>query len=312
MRRRARFTRLLSALAATVAAAALVSACSAGSTDSGASSSAYPIPTQDVVSSIAVDPAARALLPAGTTEVTLGLTRQPGVNNLPHGGEVPDGNPVGLDVDLRNAVAKALGISWKQEIGTFSTIIPGVQNGRYQVGQGNFGVTRPRLDVVDFATYLHDGQAFVGSANSGLTEVTTLEDLCGKKIVTGSGTTFQQILEKGAQQCAAKGKPAYAVQYLDEQGAIILSLQNNRVDAYFGPTLSLRYLVDKVPGTRFLGEYSTSVVGFVTAKGSPLAPAITQAVNTLIARGEYGRLFDKWKVPAAAVAKSEVNPAPAF
>ncbi|MGV7591930.1 transporter substrate-binding domain-containing protein, partial [Mycobacterium kansasii] len=80
------------------------------------------------------------LLPAGTKELTLGLTRQPGINNLPHGGEVPDGNPVGLDVDLRNAVARALGVSWKQEIGTFSTIIPGVQNGRYQVGQGNFGV----------------------------------------------------------------------------------------------------------------------------------------------------------------------------
>ncbi|GAA1008532.1 ABC transporter substrate-binding protein [Tsukamurella strandjordii] len=312
MRSRARSARPFALLAATAAAAALLSACGGGSTDTAASSSAYPVPTEDVVSSIAVDPAAKALLPAGTTEVTLGLTRQPGVNNLPHGGEVPDGNPVGLDVDLRNAVAKALGITWKQDIGTFSTIIPGVQNGRYQVGQGNFGVTKPRLQVVDFATYLNDGQAFVGSANSGLTEVKTLEDLCGKKIVTGSGTTFQQILEKGVEQCTAKGKPAYTVQYLDEQGAIILSLQNGRVDAYFGPTLSLRYLVDKVPGTTFLGEYSTTVVGFVSAKGSPFAPAIAQAVNTLIARGEYQRLFDKWKVPAAALPKSEVNPQAGF
>lgn len=294
-----------------IAATSLLAACG-GSSGPAAESSSYPIPTQDVVSSVAVDPAAQALLPAGTKELTLGTTRFVGVNQLPHVGEVPEGNPVGLDVDLRNAVGKALGITWKQEIGTFSTIIPGVQNGRYQVGQSNFGVTKPRLEVVDFATYLNDGQAFVGSSKSGLTSVKTLEDLCGKKIVTGSGTTFQQILEKGVAQCTSKGKPAYTVQYLDENGAIVLSLQNNKVDAYFGPTLSLRYLVDKVPGTKFLGEYSTTTVGFVTAKGSPIAPAISRAINTLIERGEYQRLFEKWKVPQSALPKSEVNPAASF
>ena len=301
------------ALFATVAvtAATVLAACG-GPSDPSTGSSAYPVPTQDLVSGIAVDPAARALLPEGTTELTLGLQRSPGINSLPHAGEVPEGNPVGLDVDLRNAVGKALGISWKLDVGTFSTIIPGVQNGRYQVGQGNFGVTKPRLEVVDFATYLNDGQAFVGASKSGLTSVKTLEDLCGKKIVTGSGTTFQQILEKGTGQCTSKGKPAYTVQYLDDQGAIVLNLQNNRVDAYFGPTLSLRYLVDKVPGTTFLGEYSTTVVGFVTAKGSPIAPAISHAINTLIARGEYQKLFEKWKVPTSALPKSEVNPTAGF
>ncbi|WP_019203113.1 ABC transporter substrate-binding protein [Tsukamurella sp. 1534] len=294
-----------------LASVTLLGACG-GPSNPVTESSTYPIPTEDVVSSVAVDPAARALLPPGTTELTLGTTRFPGVNNLPHIGEVPEGTQVGLDVDLRNAVGKALGITWKPEIGTFSTIIPGVQNGRYQVGQSNFGVTKPRLEVVDFATYLTDGQAFVGSERSGLTEVRTLEDLCGKRIVTGSGTTFQQILEKGTAQCTSKGKPAYTVQYLDEQGAIILSLQNNRSDAYFGPTLSLRYLASKVPGTRFLGEYSTTLVGFVTAKGSPLAPAISRAVNALIERGEYRRLFEKWQVPSSAVPRSEVNPQAGF
>ena len=67
-------------------------------------------------------------------------------------------------MDLRNAVAKVLGVSWKGQNGTFVTIIPGVQNGKYQVGQDNFGVTRAREQVVDFATYLHDAQAFPGAS----------------------------------------------------------------------------------------------------------------------------------------------------
>jgi hypothetical protein len=64
----------------------------------------------------------------------------------------------------RNAVAKVLGVSWKVRNGTFVTIIPGVQNGKYQVGQDNFGATRAREQVVDFATYLHDAQAFPGAS----------------------------------------------------------------------------------------------------------------------------------------------------
>ncbi|WP_231702987.1 hypothetical protein [Tsukamurella asaccharolytica] len=75
-----------------IAAATLLAACG-GSSDPAAQSSSYPIPTQDVVSSVAVDPAAQALLPAGTTELTLGLTRQPGVNNCRTPGRSPMATP---------------------------------------------------------------------------------------------------------------------------------------------------------------------------------------------------------------------------
>jgi ABC-type amino acid transport substrate-binding protein len=42
---------------------------------------------------------------------------------------------------------------WNVQNGTFATIIPGVQNGKYDVGQDNFGVTAAPEKVVDFATY---------------------------------------------------------------------------------------------------------------------------------------------------------------
>ena len=54
---------------------------------------------------------------------------------------------------------------WDVQNGTFATIIPGVQNGKYQVGQDNFGATKAREQVVDFATYLDDGQAFLGASS---------------------------------------------------------------------------------------------------------------------------------------------------
>jgi polar amino acid transport system substrate-binding protein len=303
-------------LATTVAAlCALLAACggtSGPASPTGAAPAADAYPTADVVSAVATDPALHAALPAdirSSGTVTLGTTLTPGTSGLPHNGQTPDGDEVGLDVDLRNAVAKVLGVSWTVQNGTFATIIPGVQNGRFAVGQDNFGVTKAREQVVDFATYLSDGQAFLGAQSVPIDKVASVADLCGLTLATSPGSTFQQILESNAAGCAAAGRKPYAVQYFADAGPIFLGLANGKVDVYFGPTLSLRYDAAHVPNTKFLGQISSTPVGFVTAKGSPLAKSISDAVNELIADGTYQKIFDKWSVAGSGIVRSAVNPA---
>ena len=283
----------------------------AGSTAAAAGSSTYP--TQDVVSAITVDAKLKAELPAAVQssgKLTLGTTIAPGVNGLPHGGTAPDGSTIGLDVDLRNAVAKVLGIEWTVQNGTFATIIPGVQNGKYDVGQDNFGVTKAREKVVDFASYLTDGQSFLAPTSSKLDKVSSVTDLCGLDIGTSPGSTFQQILTTNAPKCQAAGKSAYNVQYFNDTAPIFLGLANGKLDAYFGPTLSLQYDAVHIPDTKFLGQVSSTTVGFVTGKGSPLAKPISDAVNELITNGDYAKILGKWGVATSSgITKSEVNPA---
>jgi polar amino acid transport system substrate-binding protein len=215
-----------------------------------------------------------------------------------------------VDVDLRNAVAKVLGITWTVQNGTFETIIPGVQNGKYDVGQDNFGVTAAREKVVDFATYLTDGQSFLGPADHGPATVRTLDDLCGLTVATSPGSTFQQILTSGADKCAAAGKKPYTVQLFSDTAPIWLGLANGKVDVYFGPTLSLKYDQSHVPNTKFLGQFSSTPVGFVTGKGSPVAKAVSDAVNKLIATGDYAKILSKWGVDGSGIQRSAVNPTP--
>jgi polar amino acid transport system substrate-binding protein len=241
----------------------------------------------------------------------LGTTLQPGTSGLPHVGQV-GGENVGLDVDLRNAVAKILGVSWKVQNGTFATIIPGVQNGKYQVGQDNFGVTKEREQVVDFATYLNDGQAFLGSSTVSASRISKITDACGYTIATSPGSTFQTLLTGNASKCAASGKKPWTVQYFSDSAPIFLGLANGKVDLYFGPTLSLKYDAAHVAGTKFLGQISSTAVGFVTAKGSTIAKALIDAVNELIANGNYAKIFDKWSVASTEITKSTLNPAPSF
>ncbi|WP_329176022.1 transporter substrate-binding domain-containing protein [Streptomyces sp. NBC_01477] len=328
-----RFSRPIPRLAATAAVTAglvLLAACGSSSDSDGSGTpkssskgSAAPgakaadsngVPTQDVLSGIAADPALKAELPAKVRDsgkLILGTSQTPGLTGLPHGGEV-DGKQVGLDVDLREAVAKVLGVRWDVQYGTFPTVIPGVQNGRYDVGQDNFGATKEREKVVDFATYLNDGQSFLAAKDVPVDTVKQLTDLCGLTIATSPGSTFQQILTDGAGKCAAIGKKPYKVEYYADNGTILLGLQNGKVQVSFGPTLGVKYQSAHVPNTKFLGEISTTPVGFVTAKNSPIAKALSDAVNKLIASGDYAKIFAKWSLPGSGIPQSVLNPTPTF
>ncbi|MFC3244782.1 transporter substrate-binding domain-containing protein [Gordonia humi] len=197
-----------------VAAAVLITAAVASLTACGSSSSTptdqAAVPTADVVSAIHADPRIHDLLPADIRtagSATLGTVQAVGQAGLPHAGVV-DGRQVGLDIDIADAVARVLGIEWKRDYGTFATIIPGVQNGRYQVGEANFGVTEARTRVLDFATYLNDGQGFLGASTVTAEHIASLTDACGYRIATSPGSTFQTLLETHADDCAKAGKEA--------------------------------------------------------------------------------------------------------
>jgi polar amino acid transport system substrate-binding protein len=102
------------------------------------------------------------------------------------------------------------------------------------------------------------------------------------------------------------------VQYFNDSGPIFLGLQNGKVDLYFGPTLSLKYDAAHIAGTKFLGQISSTPVGFVTVKGSPIVKVLSAAVNELIANGDYAKIFTKWDVGGDLITKSTLNPATTF
>jgi polar amino acid transport system substrate-binding protein len=312
---------LAGATLAALIALTLISGCSSSDSDpttgtaAAPSSSSTGYPTEDVISGLTQDAALHAQLEAAvpnTSSLTLGTTLAPGLTGLPHVGTAPNGQTVGADVDLRNAVAAELGVTWNIQYGTFDTVIPGVQNGKFQVGQDNFGVTAAREQVVDFSTYITDGQSFLAPSDSTLSSVKTITDLCGLTIGTTAGTTFQEILTTDAGDCAKAGKKPYSVDYYSDTSAIWLGLANGRIDVYFGPTLGLKYDATHVANVKFLSQISSTAVGFVTAKGSPLAKVLAAAVNELISNGTYAKILAKWSITGYGVSSSQVNPAPSF
>jgi len=91
---------------------------------------------------------------------------------------------------------------------------PACRTASTRVGQDNFGATKAREQVVDFATYLNDGQAFLGAATVSAASISTITGACGYTIATAPGSTFQTLLTGNAAKCAADGKRPWTVQYL--------------------------------------------------------------------------------------------------
>ncbi|MEU9284729.1 ABC transporter substrate-binding protein [Streptomyces sp. NPDC048275] len=290
----------------------LLAACGSGSNDStggtaqAAAKSDDGIPTTDVVSAIKKDAAAAGLLPSGVRSLTVAVS----VGGTPPGtAYLSDGKTLtGQDLDFTNAVGNVLGIELRTEQASFEAILPALDSGKYDFGASNFGVTDERRKVIDFVTYINDGQGFATRADSKLSKITDLKQLCGLNVATGAGTTFEATLEENKKVCTDAGEKAYQVQTYSEQGAIWSSLQQGRSDIVMSTINGLRYAVAHQQGVKFLNEYHRLDVGFAFKKGTKLAPAFQAAVNKLIADGTYAKILKKWGTTGSAITKSQISP----
>jgi polar amino acid transport system substrate-binding protein len=71
-----------------------------------------------------------------------------------------NGKIVGFDADLAVALGKVLGVKVTLEDATFDTIIPGIEDGKFDVGNSSFTDTKAREKVVDFVDYFKAGEGF--------------------------------------------------------------------------------------------------------------------------------------------------------
>ncbi|MFE6053284.1 ABC transporter substrate-binding protein [Kitasatospora sp. NPDC056446] len=279
----------------------------AGAAGAGGSATA----AEDVVSGVAASPAAVALLPEDVRKagkVTFGSSF--GAAPTAFYVDQVSKKPAGIDVDFTDAVAKVLGLTVDRQEAAFETILPALDSGKFDVGTGNFGVTAARLKTIDFVTYIDDGQGFaVKKDNTAIQPVTDLVQLCGLTIGTGAGTTFESTLNNRKNVCVDAGKKPYEVKAFSDNGALLTSLQQGRVDIQMSTINGLRHqAAQEASGIRFLGEFHRLDVGFAFKKGSKLTPAFQAAVNQLIKDGTYERILRKWGVADSAIKESQISP----
>ena len=125
-----------------------------------------------------------------------------------------NGDIIGFDVDLMNAVGSVLGLTPQYREAQFDTIIPSVQAGTYNVGMSSFTDTKEREAQVDFVTYYSAGVQWAQQVGAGIDP----NNACGKRVAVQS-TTYEDTDEIPAksQACTDAGQPAIEKVRYDSQ-----------------------------------------------------------------------------------------------
>jgi polar amino acid transport system substrate-binding protein len=126
----------------------------------------------------------------------------------------------GMEADLTQAVADALGVKLEYTMGTFDSLIPAITAGRADLAVGSIGDLKSREPQVDFVDYVKAGIGMAtlkGNAN-GITDVASL---CGKQVAVIRGTFQEKELHAQQEKCQASGKPLEVQTFADPNGAAL-------------------------------------------------------------------------------------------
>ncbi|MBQ3106125.1 MAG: amino acid ABC transporter substrate-binding protein [Eggerthellaceae bacterium] len=109
-----------------------------------------------------------------------------------------NGEMVGFEIDLMNAIAEKMGLEVEYKSMQFDGIVPAVAaGGQVDLGLSGFSITPERLEEVDFTeSYYVDDLAIAVMKDSGITADNVDEKLgaAGVKIAVQSGTTGEAFM----------------------------------------------------------------------------------------------------------------------
>jgi polar amino acid transport system substrate-binding protein len=216
---------------------------------------------------------------------------------------------VGMSADLADAIGEELGLDVNVKNAKFDAIIPGLANGRFDLGISSFTDTKEREKVVDFVTYFSAGTSFFTKAEGG-PEITSLDSLCGVKLAVESGTTQEADGKAQSKKCTAAGKPKVEVLSYDDQSKANLALNSGRAEVGAADSPVAAYQVKQSNGAFKLAEfeYGEAPYGIAVPKDNgTMAQAVQAALKDLIANGTYGQIMDKWGLSSGAITDPVIN-----
>lgn len=215
---------------------------------------------------------------------------------------------VGFDVDLMYAIAKTLGITVKENNVTFDSILLGIGDGKYQIGNSSFTDEKSREKQVNFVDYFQAGEGIYAKSTT-TARFTGLKSLCGFSVAVETSTTEQSDAQKTAKTCPTSKK--LTVLSYPTQTEADLAVSSGHATFGFLDSQVAGYVVAQSAGVfKLVGKaIEVAPYGIATSKsssGRKFAVAIQAAVKTLIANGTYGAILSKWGVSAGALASSKI------
>ena len=196
-------------------------------------------------------------------------------------------NPVGYDVDVATRLGEALGVPVEFTDVSGDARISMLVSGQLDIVVANTSATLERAKSVNFTIpYNRAGLRVIVQAESG---IQSLEDLAGRSVVVGRGTTGEAFI----REAVPEAELVYVDQFAPDG---VLQLQQGRVDAAIEDSSLLDYLATQNPTLVTLsGLYSNDPISIAVAKGDPeFVRWLDMFVSDYIQSGAYEANYKKW------------------
>ncbi|GAA0993039.1 transporter substrate-binding domain-containing protein [Subtercola frigoramans] len=228
--------------------------------------------------------------------------------------------PVGIAVDLAQAMAPILGVTATFQNMQFPSQIPGVQSGNVDALMGQVSITAEReKSVVDLTPFYRSTLSILIPAGNPK-KLTALADACGLTLGSVPGSILTTVINSASDTaCVAKGKDAIKVaDYNGAQGAIS-ALKAGTIDGWLDST-SNQILVAQSDSATFatvevpVAEQAvadTGLLGIAVDKSNPgITNALVGALKAIIANGEYEAILQKYNLTSDGLTADEIVPNP--
>ncbi|UCZ52133.1 transporter substrate-binding domain-containing protein [Bacillus shivajii] len=185
----------------------------------------------------------------------------------------------GFDVDIGKAIAEELGVEGEPYQISFSGIIPGLQDDRYDAIIGSMGITEERKESVDFSDpyYISGAQLYV-RPDSDLTSIEDVDE--DTNVAVALATTYEDMIQDYTTDVSTYDSDVIALQALAE----------GRHDAVVTDRLvGLINIEEQDLNLEMAGELiDTDYMGIAVKKGNEdLLEAINEALQAIKDNGSY-------------------------
>src|SRR5690242_17248375 len=220
----------------------------------------------------------------------------------PHAMPKLGGGIEGFQVDLFTEVARRLKREITIDSVSFSTLIPGMQAGRYDFIAAPTTVTKERAEQMLFTSgYLWT--AFQLGIKKGTPPIKAWADLKGKAVSVNKGTPYETLSKKMGQEIG------FEVQAYDTQPDATQAVLSGRAYATLGGNTVIVYTASKNP--QFIADLELSETrahwAAPTRKDNvQLRNQLQDALDCMKKDGQIAALYEKWFKKKPADRKSVV------
>lgn len=219
--------------------------------------------------------------------------------------------PEGIDIDLGDAIAAKLGLTYESRTAPFTSILPAL-GVTYDIGVSALSVTKKRMETVNFVHYAHTTNQWV--VRAGNPTKFDPAQICGRVIALQSGGAHERLVREENEACKSRGEKEIEILPFGATTEAITRVATGGADATVAGAATGLYAAKQSEGRlealapeRILN--SAGPVGIAVPKNdAELAQLLTDALNELIEDGTYRAIFDHWGIGSMAITKSVINP----